>query len=229
VFLVVGVPAARADVTGSFDGNLTSKQSAVTLSVAATLAQFGKSVTGTVALPADLPTFGGAYLVLGTATPKRLVVSGTGPGGTLRWRAKIVGDLVQGKAKVKGPAGKLAGKLLATRNFSASDGSGCDAVFTQNQSFFTDQVLVALSSCTSCHQPGLQASATRLQVTAGDPLATARDIATLVDPATPSTSRILTKPLNLVPHGGGAQLVAGSPQEQVLQQWVDLVAAAQCN
>jgi hypothetical protein len=200
------------------------------LTVAAALAQTGKSVTGTVALPADLPTFGGAYLVLGTATPKRLVVSGTGPGGTLRWRAKIVGDVVQGKAKVKGAGGKLAGKLVATRNLSASDGSGCDAVFSQNQSFFTDQVLSqTLASCASCHQPGLQASATRLHVAAADPLATARAVASLVDSTTPSASRILTKPLNVLPHGGGVQLVAGSTQEQILQQWIDLVAQAHCN
>jgi hypothetical protein len=225
-----GASAARADVTGSFDGSLAWKQRALTPSAAASLSQVGKSVTGTVALPADLPTFGGAYLVTGTATSKRLAVSGAGPGGIFRWRAKIVGDTVQGRAKVKGPGGKLAGKLVATRNRSSSDGSGCDAVFAQNQSFFVDQVLgQALSTCTSCHQPGLQASATRLHVTPGDPLATARAVALFVDSTTPSASRILTKPLNLLPHGGGLPIVAGSTQEQILQQWVALVGQAHCN
>ena len=221
---------AGADVTGSFDGSLTSKKRTLVPIAAATLSQAGKSVTGTVALPANLPTFGGAYLVTGTATAKRLTVRGGGPGGTFRWHARIVGDTVQGKAKVKGPGGKLAGKLVMARNLSTSDGSGCDAVFAQSQAFFVDQVLgQALSSCASCHQPGLQAGATRLHVTPSDPLATARAVALFVDSTTPSASRILAKPLNVLPHGGGVQIVAGGTQEQILQQWVDLVAQAHCN
>jgi hypothetical protein len=226
---IVAVPPARGDVTGSFDGSLTAKKLAQPPSAAATFSQSGKLVTGTVALPADLPTFGGAYLVNGTATPKKLKVTGGGPGGTFRFTAKVVGDTLQGKLKVKG-AGKLAGKLLLTRNVSAGDGSGCDAVFTQNQTFFVDQVLgVALTSCITCHQPGLQASATRLHVTAADPLATARAVALLVDSGNPAASRVIEKPLNLVPHGGGMQILSGSSAETTLRQWIDLVALAHCN
>ena len=90
-------------------------------------------------------------------------------------------------------------------------------------------VTTLLTSCTACHAPGLQAQATRLHVTASDPLTTARDVALLVDASNPSASRILEKPLNLVPHGGGMQLMAGSPQAQILEQWIDLVAQAHCN
>ena len=79
------------------------------------------------------------------------------------------------------------------------------------------------------HEPGLQAGATRLHVDTNDPLATARAIALLVDSADPSASRILEKPLNLVPHGGGLQITPGSTQDQILSQWVGLVAQANCN
>jgi hypothetical protein len=223
-------PAARADVTGSFDGTLTAKKLAQVPSAAATFTQSGKLVTGTVALPRDLDGFGGEYVVNGTATPKKLKVSGGGPNGDLRWTAKIVGDTLQGKAKVKGLGGKLAGKLVVTRNVFTSDGSACDAVFTTNQSVFVDQVLgVALTACTSCHQPGLQAGSTRLHVLPADPLATARAVALMVDAGNPSASRLIEKPLNLVPHGGGLQLVPGGAGETALRQWIDLVAAAHCN
>jgi hypothetical protein len=93
-----------------------------------------------------------------------------------------------------------------------------------------DRVLgQALTGCTSCHAPGLQAQATRLHVLRTGPLATARAVAQLIDSASPASSRILQKPLNLVPHEGGPQLVAGSAPEQILEQWVAMVAQAHCN
>ena len=110
------------------------------------------------------------------------------------------------------------------------DGSGCDTVYTQNQAQFAGQVLgQALTSYQSCHAPGLQAGATRLHVTPADPLATARAVALPVDAADRSAARILQKPLNILPHGGGLQISPGSAAETALQQWVALVAQAQCN
>jgi len=230
VGVVLFVTSTRADVSGSFDGSVTSKARADAVAISAALSITGRTVAGTVALPSDLPVIGGAYLVHGVATRKRVNVSGTGAtGGRFTWKAKIAGDTLRGKMRVKGPGAKLAGTLTMNRNVSTTDGSGCDAVFTANQTFFVDQVLPALAACASCHAPGLQAQAARLHVLPGDPLATARTIAQLVDAADPDASRILRKPLNLVPHGGGAQLVVGSPQEEVLAQWVALVAEAHCN
>jgi hypothetical protein len=49
------------------------------------------------------------------------------------------------------------------------------------------------------------------------------------DAASPSASRILEKPLNVLPHGGAQQILLGSPQEQLITQWADLIAAAACN
>jgi hypothetical protein len=43
-----------------------------------------------------------------------------------------------------------------------------------------------------------------------------------------AASRILEKPLNVLPHGGGAQR-DGSAAEQLLAQWVALVAQAHCS
>jgi hypothetical protein len=221
---LVGASLAQADVTGSYDGGLT-------IAAAAVFSQIDKAVTGTVALPSDLESFGGEYLVTGKATPKKLKVSGIGLGGvSFKYRGKITGETIRGKAKLKGPGGKLRAILAITLNVSTGDGSGCDAVYTANETFFRDQMLgQALTSCASCHNPGLQAGATRLHIDPSDPLATARQIALLIDAVSPSTSRILEKPLNAVPHGGGRQITSGSTQEQLLVQWADLVAAAACN
>ena len=107
---------------------------------------------------------------------------------------------------------------------------GCDAVHADNTSFFADQVMgQALTACTACHVTGGQADPTRFHVTAADPLATARSVAALVDTANPDASRILQKPLNLLPHGGGAQITAASAEDGILRQWVGLIAQAQCN
>jgi hypothetical protein len=222
---------AGADVKGSFDGALASAKLAQPMQVAAVLSQAGRSITGTVALPGDPALFGGAYLVHGTATPKRIKIAGVAGPVTFKWRAKIVGSTLQGPARVKRPGQKpVAGTLVMTLNASATDGSGCDGVFNANQTFFVDQVLgQAMTSCGSCHAPGLQADATRLHVTPSDPLSTARAVALQVDFTNASASRILEKPLAVLPHGGGAQITAGSSQEQILSQWVALLVQAQCN
>jgi hypothetical protein len=232
-FLLVCVArSARADVTGDYDGTLTAKKAPQPMSVSATFTPAGKTVTGTIALPADVATFGGEYLVHGKVTPKRLKVSGGGGhgGAFLRWQAKIVGGTLQGKIKLKGAISKLNGTLTLTLNTSTTDGSSCDGVYQANQTFFADQMVVQLLPvCASCHGPGLQAQSTRFRVNSADPLATARTIAMFVDSADPANSRILMKPLNLIPHGGGVRLEKGTAPEPILEQWVALVAAAHCD
>lgn len=228
--LLVG-SVARADVTGSYDGGLMPRKSTETIAVSVVLSQTDKAVSGTVALPATLESFGGAYLVIGKATKRRVKVSGTGPGGTaLKYKGKIVGTTLRGKLKAKGAGGKLRGKLELTLNPPLGDGSACDGVFAANEPFFVDDVLgQALQPCGACHAPALQAGATRLHVDATDPLGTARLVAGLVDPVNPAASRILEKPLNVLPHGGGQQVVPGSLAEQHLAAWAELIAAAGCN
>lgn len=230
VGVVLTAQVAHADVTGSFDGQLTGKKVVGPVLAAAALSQIGNTVTGTVAFSGDPATSGGAYLVSGRATKKRVKLSGFYNTTAFRWQGKIVGDTIKGKGRLKGPGTKILGTLVLNRNLSTRDGSSCDAVYVANQTFFTDQVLgLALTSCTACHVPGGQASATRLHVTPNDPLATARAIAPLVDSTTLSASRVLEKPLNVLPHGGGQKITPGSPEEQALMQWVSLVAQAACN
>jgi hypothetical protein len=230
VGLALAAPAAHAEVTGSFDGQLTGKKLPQTVAAALAMTQVGKAVTGTLALGGSPAAFAGAFLVQGSATTRKLKLVGLNNGVTLKWQGKIGGDTIQGKARLKGPATKIAGTLAFTRNVSTSDGSACDAVFTQNQMLFVDQVLgQALTTCATCHVTGGQAQAARFRITPGDPLATARSVALFVDSANPSASRILQKPLDLVPHGGVQQLIAGSPQEQILTDWVGRVAQAHCN
>jgi hypothetical protein len=223
-FSVVAV--AHADVTGSSEGEISGRKIVQPIAAAAVFTQTGKDLTGTIAVGGDLA---GAYIVHGIATPKRVRVSGTVGANLLKWTGRITGDAIRGKLRLRGASGKIVGTLALTKNPPLADGASCDAVFDANQTTFTDQMLHgALLACTSCHVPGGQAADTRVRVTASDPLATARNVAALVDSANPDASRIVEKPLKLVPHGGDQQIVPGSPQETELRAWVALVAAAHC-
>lgn len=224
---IIAVSIAKADVTGPYDGQMTG---ATPIAAAVALSQTGVWVTGTLALDAGLASFGGAYTVTGRATAKKLKLSGVGPNGArLSWKGKIATTTISGKARLKVPGNRLAGLLSFTRNVSTEDGSTCDTVYNQNSTAFGQVLSEALMTCAACHVTGGQAQATRLHVTSSDPLATARQVALLVDSTNPSTSRILEKPLQLLPHGGGQQITAGSAEEQVLTEWVDLIAQAHCN
>jgi hypothetical protein len=226
----VGAPLAHADLTGSYDGRITARKLAQPIDGAAVLSQAGGAVTGTLALAGDPASFGGAYLVTGRATAKRLKVSGVLNGAKIMWRAKIAAGTLQGVVRVRGAGRKLAGIFVLVPNGPAANGTPCDAVFTQNQTLFVDDVLgKALVSCTACHVAGGQAQATRFRVTPGDALATARSIAPLIDAADPAASRILGKSTATLPHGGGQQILPRSTQEQSLRQWADLIAQAHCN
>jgi hypothetical protein len=225
--VVVALATAHADVTGSSDGQITGKKVAQPIAAAAVFSQSGRVVSGTVAIAGD---FAGAYLVHGIATTKRVRVSGSQNGVLLKWVGRITGDAMQGRVRLKATGSKLVGTLALTKNPPVADGTSCDAVFNANQTTFTDQVLHdALVSCTACHVPGGQAADTRFHVDANDALATARALAPFVDAANPDASRILEKPLDLVPHGGQQQIAPASTQETALRNWVALIAAAGCS
>lgn len=219
---------ARAQVTGTYDGTIAAKSGPVP--IAAVFTEVTGGVTGTVALPGDLATFGGEFLVTGKLTPKRMKISGGGGDGAfLKMNLKIVSGTLRGKSKVKVGGKKLGGRATLTANVSTGDGSGCDAVYQANQPAFDTLMDDVLSICAECHAPGFEAASTRMHVDFTDPLGTARDVALFVDAANPPASKVLAKPLNLIPHGGGAQLTADSPEEMLLEAWVALVTQAQCN
>jgi hypothetical protein len=223
----IAVATAHADVTGSSDGQITGRKVPQPIAASAVFSQSGRDVSGTIAVGGD---FAGAYLVHGIATPRRVRVSGSLGDVLLKWSGRITGDAMQGKVKLRGASGRVVGTLALTRNPPVGDGTSCDAVFNANQTTFTDQMLHgALLSCTTCHVPGGQAADTRFHVVANDALATARAVVPFVDSANPDASRIIQKPLLLIPHGGGQQIVPGSPQETQLRSWVALIAAAGCS
>ena len=228
--VVLGTGTTQAQVTGSFDGSVTGPRVTTPLNASAALLQMGPFVTGTLALASVPPDFAGIYTLTGKATTKRLKVSGvSATGALLKWKPKITPGLLQGAAKVKGSAGKLKGTLALTQNVAAGDGSSCDGGYTGNTTFFVDQVLTqVLDACTTCHVSGGQADATRFRVTVGDPLATARSMALLIDAANPDYSRLLLKPLDLLPHGGGVQIAPNTVEANTLHQWVLLIAQANC-
>jgi mono/diheme cytochrome c family protein len=231
VAMRVGASPAPVSLTAAYDGQLAVARPPQTLAAAGVLTQTGHTLAGTIALQADDPTLSGVYLVAGRVVAKRVRILGrNSTGAVLVWHGRVTADGVAGHARVKSGAAKRRGRLVLGRRVSTGDGSNCDAVFSQNQTFFTDQVMaqVLVPVCATCHVAGGQAQATRLRVTLNDPLATARTVAQLIDPAQPSASLILNKPLAIVPHGGGQQVTPGSMHAQILQQWVDIVARAGC-
>jgi mono/diheme cytochrome c family protein len=96
--------------------------------------------------------------------------------------------------------------------------------------FFAQELMpkVFQPICSQCHVAGGAAQSTRLRVVVGDPSATAQSAITLVNVANPAQSLLLVKPRGELGHGGGPRIVAGSPEEQALQQWIALVTAPDC-
>ena len=228
---------AWAAIGGSYDGSVTVKKPPAIIAAAAALESAPSTtsaratVSGTIVLTSPDTGLSGAFAVTGTATRLRLRVSGpNSAGATLRWAARITGSQLAGRITVKNSYRRFSGTLSLSPATSTGDGSGCDGVFTANQQVFVDDVMgqVLVPICARCHVAGGAAASARLRVTAGDPLATARTVALLVDPVDPAHSRILDKPTARTPHGGGPQLLAGTPEEQILQTRVDLLVAADC-
>jgi ubiquinol-cytochrome c reductase cytochrome c subunit len=202
-----------------------------TVDAAGSLAQSGRTVNGTLVLGGADPAVAGAYVVSGTGTARKLRVAGASANGMrVVWRGRVQAGGLVGRIVVRGVHRRLGGSLRLARRSSTGDGASCDAVFTQNQAFFTGQVMdpVLVAICATCHVPGGQAQATRLIVVRTDPLATARSVAGLIDTATPAASLLVQKPVAAVPHGGGQQLMPGSAPEAALLQWATLIAQASC-
>jgi mono/diheme cytochrome c family protein len=200
--------------------------------VSAALTDTGGTVAGTVVLANDDPSLSGAYLVQGTLRGKRLRLTGNSPSGArMVLRGTLTTSGVAGNARIRLGTIRAKGRITLALQTVTGDGSACDAVFTQNQQFFTTQVMdqVLTPLCSACHTQGGQAQATRLRVVRGDPAATARSTTLVINRTDPTASLLLTKPLGTAPHGGGQRLTAGSADTQALTQWVDLVAQAGCS
>src|SRR5262245_47756110 len=227
VLLVCAAGSARADLTASYDGSLTNAHG-VSATLAAALTQASVALSGTIALEGAAPAFTGVYWVNGQVRGPRVVLAGTNSAGTRFTRPAVAQAeaVVRGRVKLKTAGGKLKGLLVLTRRSTEpppNPPASCD------NSFFTGQVMgrVLQPICANCHTAGGAAQTANFRVTVGDPLATQESVALHIDRTTPAESRILKKPLALVPHAGGQQLAQGSEELQILEQWVNLVATDQ--
>jgi mono/diheme cytochrome c family protein len=83
--------------------------------------------------------------------------------------------------------------------------------------------------CSQCHVPGGLAQAAPFKVTSGNPAATAASAVKEVNPADPTHSKLIEKPLGNLGHGGGQRFQPGSPEAQILLHWIALVTAPGCD
>ncbi|MGH7895747.1 MAG: hypothetical protein ACREQL_13830 [Candidatus Binatia bacterium] len=225
VTLVTATPAV-ADLTASFDGTLSLPKQGEDAIVASGLMQAGSSLTGTVAVNATTDGVTGLYYVTGSLKGTRFKFSGSSDKGVaLGWKGKATDTALTGKVKLKGGALRAKGSLTLTKRV---DQPPVDPPDTCNSDFFTGQVMGrTLTICAGCHVQGGAAEHTTLRITTSDPLATQASVALHINMADPDHSRILEKPLAILPHAGGQRLVAGSEEEQILRQWANLVAQGQ--
>jgi hypothetical protein len=227
VALLTATPA-RGDMTASYDGTLFLPKQGEDAIVAGGLMQAGVALSGTVAVNSATEGVTGVYYVTGTLKGVRFKLTGSSDtGALLGWKGKVAGETTfTGKAKLKGSVRAKGTLSLAKR----VDQTPVDPPDTCSNEFFAGQVMGGvLNICAACHVQGGAAEHTTFRVVTGDPLATQASVALHVNVADPDRSRILEKPLAILPHAGGQRLAAGSAEEQILRQWVTLVATGnQC-
>jgi Protein of unknown function (DUF1587)./Protein of unknown function (DUF1592)./Protein of unknown function (DUF1595)./Protein of unknown function (DUF1588)./Protein of unknown function (DUF1585). len=96
---------------------------------------------------------------------------------------------------------------------------------------FATDVYPALkkAGCADCHNPDGVASGTRLKFPERDASNAAinafgRSLRSLIDPANPEKSVLLSKPTLRVAHAGGKRIEPGTPTEEVLRRWIEELA-----
>ncbi|HZP41633.1 MAG TPA: c-type cytochrome [Candidatus Binatia bacterium] len=218
---LVASPVRAASLSAEFDGSFTARRASVLGVVAATFAQHGRAVRGTLHLTLPDPALAGSYAVRGQAAGRRVVLVGRAGARSLAWHGRWAGaSTLRGRATVRAPGRRVRGALvLAVRG-------GADAC----AAYFRDEVLarVLVPICARCHVATGLARGTRLRVDPTNLAATRASVGQVIDPANPAASPVLHKPLGELGHGGGVQLAAGGPEIEVLRHWVDLVTQNLC-
>jgi mono/diheme cytochrome c family protein len=172
----------------------------------------------------DVGDVHGTFALVGRARRVALRVRGRLGATRLVWRAVPGADpsTWSGALSVRGGGHHMHGKLALSRD--ASGGTHCgDAYFASD---VMPKVLDPI--CAQCHVQGGVAGSAPFRVTVGDPAATELSARGEVDPTNPMQSKILLKPLGQLSHGGGERFAPGSPEDQVLIQWVTLLTASGC-
>jgi mono/diheme cytochrome c family protein len=227
---VGNVAGARPDLTASYDGLFTIARTQQTADLAGVLNQTGAVLVGTLALGTSAGSTADVYHLSGRLRGRRVQLQGVGDRGLrLLWVGARTADGLAGRGQLRQGRkrvtwGTMTLHRLADTTPTGGGGPPCDAPFFQDQ--VMAKVLVPI--CASCHVRGGLAEVARFRVSAGDPQATQQSVALQINPTDPAASRILQKPLAQIPHGGGQQITAGSAEEQILRQWVDIVASGQC-
>ena len=220
--------ASAAAATSLLDGRWSGTVRAIAVAPGGTasgaLVQAGGRVTGTLAI--ELGPVTDTFDVKGRVEGRRALVVGRHGVRRLRWRGRwsARANGWRGPLVVRFGAMRLRATLVLTRT---ADGGGprCGAELFAS----TVMPVVVEPICSKCHVAGGAAQAAAFRVTLGDPVATAASALAMVDPADPAASRLLAKPRGDVPHGGGRQIAAGSPEEQALLAWIAEVTAPGCD
>ena len=230
ICVLAAVGGARADVTASYDGEISVRKPKDRGSIAGALNQVGRTVNGSVAVSMKDGVVSGVFTVNGSARGGKVKLVGVNANGVaLRWSGKVrKGGSLVGAAQLSGKRHMKAMLTMRRR----SNGPPSSPPSTCDSSFFTGQVMgrVLKPNCAGCHVAGGAAQATSFRVTPTDARATMESVALHIDKAHPDESRILQKPLAQVPHAGGLRFVPGGDEHKILQQWVQMVATdTQCN
>jgi mono/diheme cytochrome c family protein len=214
-------PAPSLD--GGWTGSVTGGARHPALTAAARLGQTNGRITGIITLagsgdPQTFAVTGVARARLarlrGVLGVQRMVWKGHWDPKGRAWRGLL--RMLEGRRRT------MRARLVLARGGESPVQCGAD--------FFAQQLMPTVFEpiCAQCHVAGGAAQSTRLRVVAGDPPATAQSAITLVDMTNPAQSRLLLKPRGELAHGGGQRIVAGSAEEQALEQWIALVTAPDC-
>src|SRR5262249_52213188 len=143
VLALLGIATtARADISAGYAGQLTIPSLGQTVDAAAALTEVTGLVSGTVVFALADPALAAAFVVQGHVAAAGVRLSGASPAGArVVVRGAVRRGVLQGVARIRTATARTKGKLTLTVNTASSDGSACDAVFTQNAQFFTKQVL----------------------------------------------------------------------------------------
>jgi mono/diheme cytochrome c family protein len=226
IVLALATRAGTAPATPGLDGNWTGTVAVVRTqtpgAAAGTLAQSGRNVTGSLTLSAGAMT--GTFGISGTVRGSRALLWGALGSERLRWRARWSRKRQswRGPVLVRGGAHPMHATLTLAPDGGPTPTCGND--------YFANTVMPTVMTpiCSQCHVPSGMAQAAPFRVTLGDATATARSALREVNPNDPLHSLLLEKPLGTVAHGGGQRITPGSPEEQALQHWVDVVSAPGC-
>jgi len=106
---------ARADLSGTYDGQLTAGNPPNVVATSGTLSQSGNALTGTITLPLANVSLTGTYTVIGRSGLKNFWLRGTnGAGAKLLWRGTATGTGLGGRLWLRSRSARLRASMTFT-------------------------------------------------------------------------------------------------------------------